>query len=233
MILPGWGGSHETWQEFIALAQQKFTVVCIDLPGFGGVPCPDTAWGVKEYATFVASKFRHFNISKCILLGHSFGGQVATYLAAKHPELIEKLILSGAAVLRPRRPLRRLFFGVIARTGKLLFRLPFVEHFGLWARKVLYRSADSPDYSKTSGIQRDIFKKIIRQDLRELLPGIRMPSLVIWGSNDQYIPASQGRKIASLIPKAQFVMIPRATHGLHRHHPQELLQLIDAFIAAT
>ena len=167
IILPGWGGSHETWQGFIDLAKEHYKAVCIDLPCFGGVPCPPTAWGIEEYSEFVRSKLSNVKgqMSKVILLGHSFGGQVATYLAAKHPELVEKLILSGAAVIRPNRPLRRLFFGAVAKTGKLLFRLPFVENYRLWAEKVLYRTADSPDYAKTSGLQREIFKIIIRQDL--------------------------------------------------------------------
>lgn len=230
VILPGWGGSHETWHEFMNLAKEKYDVMCIDLPCFGGVPCPEAVWGVEEYADFVKSKIINHK-SKIILLGHSFGGQIAAYLAAKHPELIEKLILSGAAALRPNRRTRRLIFGVIAKTGKLFFRLPFIERFGLWAKKVLYRASDSPDYAKTSGIQREIFKKIIRRDLSELLPSISAPTLVVWGSHDQYIPASQGKKIAFLIPGSRFVLIPRATHGLHQRHTLEFFGLVDDFIS--
>jgi len=228
VILPGWGGSRKTWQEFIQLAEQKFCIVCIDLPCFGEEPCPNSVWGVKEYADFIVSKLKAQN-SKIILLGHSFGGQVATYIAATHPELIDKLILSGAAVIRPKNILRRATFGILAKIGKGVFTLFQLEKFSNDARAILYRGANSPDYRKTQGIRREIYKKIIREDLSHLLPTIQNPTLVLWGDKDTMTPLSHGKKITALIPNALLHTFPNMGHGLHLQCPEKFLESIQNF----
>lgn len=239
IIVPGWAGSHETWQDFIARAGSHFTVHCIDLPCFGGVPCPSEVWGVEEYAAYVEREVRKIVEQspqlheKPILLGHSFGGQVSLKVAADHPELFSALILSAAAVVRPFRPLSRAFFFVIAKTGKFLFRLPVIEKASVWAKKVLYRAAQSPDYVNTSEIQRDIFKKIIRQDLQYLLPKMTLPTLVMWGTRDRYLPVRDAKKIAKQIRGAQMRIFPGGRHGLHIQFPQEMLEAIGTFVRNT
>ncbi len=230
-ILPGWGGSHETWQQFMDTTRNDFDVVCIDLPCFGTEPCPSTIWGIEEYADFVKDKIDESKYpNKVILLGHSFGGQVAAFLTAKHPELIEKLILSGPALFRPKKSMRRIIFGVIAKAGKWVFKLPILERFDLTAKKLLYRAADSPDYGDTSGTKRDIFKKIIRSDLKAILPNISVPTLIIWGTNDTYVPVADGTKAAQLIPGATLHIIEGGKHGLHLQDPVGFLAVIKAFV---
>lgn len=229
-ILPGWGGSHETWATFVALAKGHFEVNMIDLPCFGGIPCPETVWGVDEYAQFVKNRMANNGASRRILLGHSFGGQLAAYLAATDPDICNKLILVAPAVVREKRFFRRIFFGGVAKTGKLLFRLPFIERFDLWAKKILYRATDSPDYKKTSGIQTEIYKKIIRQDMRVFLTNIRQPTLVVWGTRDKMTPFRHAKKIMPLLAHGTLAVVKGGTHGLH-HEPfqKELFEYIRHF----
>ncbi len=230
VILPGWGGSADTWKEFIALAAHHFHVVCINLPCFGNEPCPSTVWGVGEYAAFVLGKLRNFEIGKCILLGHSFGGQVAAQLAADHQEQCSALILVGAAAIRPWRPLRRLFFYLITKTGKILFRLPVIEKASVWGKEILYKAIGSRDYNETAGIKRDIFKKITHEDLKKELSSISVRTLVISGTHDSYVPLRYSRKIAKLIPHARLHIIPEGKHGLHLTHAKELLKAIMSML---
>ncbi len=233
IILPGWGGSHETWQPWIKKANENFDTHCIDLPCFGGVPCPPEVWGVDEYARYVERSIRELRLTeKPILLGHSFGGQVAVRLAASHPEYFRGLILSAAAVLRPSRPIRNAVFFAIAKSGKLLFRLPIIERGSVLAKKLLYCAARSPDYAKTSEIQREIFRKIIRQDLRHLLPDIVLPTLIVWGTRDTYLPVQDGKAIAELMPNACLRLIRGAGHGLHLRNTDEFLRELRSFAAA-
>jgi pimeloyl-ACP methyl ester carboxylesterase len=228
IILPGWGGSHETWENFANLAKEKFVEVkIIDLPCFGTEPCPDTVWGVKEYSEFVKSKIS--NQKSAILLGHSFGGAVASYLVANNPGLVEKLILSGASVLRPEKCLRRLFFNCLAKCGKIIFSLPPLKKLSAAAKKLLYRAADSQDYAKTSGIKREIFKRVITEDLSDLLPKIITPTLIVWGSKDRFIPLSSGKKVNALIPGSKLVIFAGGRHGLHLQQPEELLAQVSNF----
>lgn len=231
IIIPGWGGSHETWAKFMEMARPHFKdVVCIDLPCFGGVECPSSVWGVEEYAGYVKKELQKIPAENRVILGHSFGGQVSAHLIANNPGICEKYILDAGAVFRPKRPVRRAFFWVIAKTGKLLFRLPVIENIGIWAKKVLYKTADSPDYSKTSGIQKEIFKKIIRQDLTSELPKISVPTLIVWGTLDKYLPFKDGKRAQRLIPHSRLEKIVGGGHGLHLSHAEKFLQIIKSFV---
>ncbi|KKR21903.1 MAG: Hydrolase, alpha/beta fold family protein [Parcubacteria group bacterium GW2011_GWE2_39_37] len=230
IIIPGWGGNRKSWQNFIDLAKDNFEVFFIDMPCFGDLPCPDKVWGVDEYALFVKKKVEDLNLHKPILLGHSFGGQVAANLTATNPDLFSLLILSGAAILRPSYTLKRIIFKMIATVGKMIFKLPILRPVEKIARRVLYKAADSPDYEETSGVKREIFKKIIRQSQVHLLPQIKIPSLVIWGSEDSYVSLSQGKIIAEKIPNAELRVVQGGNHGLHIQQPENLYKIISKFI---
>lgn len=229
-IVPGWGGSRATWQSFIDKAQEKFEVLCIELPGFGHTPLPTTVWGVDEYANFVEKKLTMLAGKKIVLLGHSFGGQVSTVVAYRYPDRFQWLVLSGAAVYRPSQNIRRIIFSIIAKAGDWVFRIPGLNKFSTQAKKVLYRVADSPDYAATMGIQRDIFRKVIREDVSAFLPEIQHPTLVVWGTRDQYVPVALGKKIAQRLPHGTLHLFPNAGHGLHHDAPDTLLETIDVFV---
>ena len=230
LILPGWGGTRQSWNDFIYLAQKDFPTTCLALPCFGDELCPDQVWGVEDYADFVKQKIQNLNLIKPIILGHSFGGQIAAYLAATSPESLSRLILCGASAIRPKRNFKRFIFSLTAKTGKIFFRLPLLKNLTAPAQKFLYRLADSPDYSSTKGIEREIFKKIIRQDLTEELKKIKTPTLVVWGTLDSYVPLTSGKTIAALIPNSRLEIIPGGQHGLHLQMPEKLYGIVKNFI---
>lgn len=230
VILPGWEGSKTSWKNFINLAQNDFEVYCFDLPCFGEEPCPNQVWGIAEYAEFVRQKIKELHLHKPILLGHSFGGQIAVYLAATSPQSLSRLILCGASAIRPKRSLKRSIFNLTAKVGKIFFSLPLIKSLTAPAQKFLYRLADSPDYGKTSGIKREIFKKIIRQDLTKKLKSIKTPTLIVWGTLDSYLPLKTGKKIAELINGSKLEVIAGGKHGLHLQMPERLYGIIKNFL---
>jgi pimeloyl-ACP methyl ester carboxylesterase len=120
-------------------------------------------------------------------------------------------------------------FGAAAKVGKLIFKLPFIEKFDVWAKKILYKAADSPDYNGTSGIKREIFKKIVRQDLTQILPKISVPTLLIQGTLDKYVPLKDTKRASKLIPNAKLEILSLGRHGLHFQSPEILFNVIKQF----
>lgn len=230
IIIPGWGGTQENWQSFIDLAKKDYQVVFLSLPCFGDKPCPSEIWGVDEYVDFVKNKIQDLNITKPILFAHSFGGQIASKLVVENPNLIDKLILSGAAIIRPSHTTKRIIFGIIAKIGQIIFKLPILNRFNSLAKKILYCVADSPDYNQTNGIKRKIFQKVIRENLEYLLPKIKKETLVVWGEYDKYVSLKIGKKIAQLIPNSKLKIISQGKHGLHINCPERLLKEVNNFI---
>lgn len=230
LILPGWNGTKKTWQNFINIAQKDYEVILLELPCFGDEPCPNKVWGVEDYANFVAQKIKNLNLIKPTIIGHSFGGQVAAYLVANNPKLISQLILSGPAILRPKQNLKRFIFGFIASFSKTFFQLPIVCKFAIKAKKILYHLANSPDYNNTSGIKREIFKKVIRQDITDQLNKIDLPTLIIWGKKDRFVPLKNGKKIAKLIKNSKLKIISNGKHGLHISQTIIFYRIIREFL---
>ncbi|MEK7644588.1 MAG: alpha/beta hydrolase [Patescibacteria group bacterium] len=230
VIVPGWGGTRETWSEFIGLAEKYFAISCVELPCFGEEPCPTEVWGVAEYASFLKNKLLSLGVSGAdmILLGHSFGGVVATRLVADNPNICSRLILSGPPIIRKKKGISKAIFWGAAKIGKIIFRVPFIEKFDVYARKVFYAAIKS-DYNQSSGIQKEIFKKIISEDQTGILSGINIPTLVIFGDKDTYVDPRDGEKIASLIPNAELRLIAGGRHGLHMQQPENLLRIISEF----
>ncbi|OIO19541.1 MAG: hypothetical protein COY69_02910 [Candidatus Magasanikbacteria bacterium CG_4_10_14_0_8_um_filter_32_14] len=231
IIIPGWSGSKETWSDFVSLALNDFEVEVIELPCFGKEPCPSSIWGVEEYSQFVTNRLialKKFN-QQTILLGHSFGGQIATYLLGHNQNIVDKLILSGAAVYRRPESLKNKIFKFIAKSGKIVFSLPVLDKLADFMRKVIYKLAGTGDYNRATGIKKDIFLKITKQDVSEFLPKIKIPTLVVWGDKDDYVSIKDGEKITKNIVGAKLEIIKGGTHGLYLWKKQELINLIISF----
>lgn len=258
IILPGWGGNKETWEQFAKLASTDFEVEIIELPCFGDESCPNEVWGVEEYADFVKTNLERFRRQSkevkdpddnesdveykkqrdpsalpqdLVILGHSFGGQVASHLVANNPEICDKLILSGPAVFRPKKRVKRAILSVVSKFGRWMFRLPMLEKFDSEIEKLYRRVTRSQDYGEADGIKKDIFMKIINQDIKNEVVKIKTPTLIIWGTKDSYVPVKNAYKLNKLLPNSKLEIIKGGKHGLHLQQPENLLNIIKEFLA--
>ena len=169
-------------------------------------------------------------MSNVVLLGHSFGGQVATCFAARYPEQLCALILCGASIIRPKKYARRLLFGAVAKAGGFIFGLPLLKSVHDAVRVLYLRAIGAHDALEATGIKQKIYQGVIREDLRHLLPKINVPTLLLWGTKDKMTPLRHGKKIARLLPQGKLVVIRNGRHGLHLTHETELLMQIKRFI---
>ena len=89
--LHGWARrAHDFAAAATRLTEDGASSVALDLPGFGSSPAPAVAGGARHYATLVAPALADLADGPVVLVGHSFGGLVATVIAADHPELVRR-----------------------------------------------------------------------------------------------------------------------------------------------
>jgi len=206
-------------------------VIVPDLPGFGKTPVPSTVWGVEEYANFVFSFTKAIGWEKFSLLGHSFGGQVAIQYGLKYPQTLETLILAAAAGIR-RKP------GVKVRTLKYISKILgfFLQLIPLkrlreGIRYNLYMAIRRPDYERVQGVMREVFRKVLSQDLGLLLPDVKTPTLIIWGEKDSSTPVADAYTMKESIPEAQLEIIPNMNHDLNFKVPGKLAEATHRYIS--
>jgi len=145
------GVGSEAWVEAaVLLAQSGCKVIVPDMPGFGKSAAPDRPWTVDDYVKWVKDFGDKLKIGRFILMGHSFGGQVATKFCAIYPNRVDKLILCAAAVVRkPRLGSRQILAKYLAKTKMIFQNLPFGIY--PWLRKIVYRIAGTRDYAQLQG----------------------------------------------------------------------------------
>jgi pimeloyl-ACP methyl ester carboxylesterase len=209
LLLHGWGGTIESFTPVYRDLIQAYSVHAFDLPGFGESSLPPMAWGGLEYAQLTLTIMDRLRLNRPHVVAHSFGGQVAITLAAAHPDRVERLVLVGSAGVRvPPRPGVRL--KRIAASGAT-----WLGVHGGWLgqrlRNSLYRRIQSTDYAN-AGPLRSTLVKVLSEDLRDLLPRIHAPTLLVWGEQDTAVPLASAQLMARLLPDARLVVLQHAGH---------------------
>ncbi len=221
LILHGWGSRTSRWLTVSKLlAGRGFKIIIPDLPGFGHSDKPKSVWGIKEYASFVEDFVKQIDLKDFYLLGHSFGGAVASFysVSVNNASKIKRLFLVSAACIRE-KGLKKKSIKSFAKIFKFLKYVPF-------AKGIFYRFIVKTDYHLTKGVVREIYLKVIDQDLTDELEKIKVGTCLIWGENDNITPLRHGEKIHSKIKDSVLEIIPNAGHDLNLDSPGRLADTV-------
>src|SRR3954463_9374879 len=104
LLVHDFAATRDVWETSIARFAENFRVVAPDLPGFGASEKPDPqryAYGWDAFSDSLFDLVAALGLRRVFLFGHGMGGGVALSLAARHPALVHKLVLSSALVYSP------------------------------------------------------------------------------------------------------------------------------------
>ncbi len=229
LVLHGWGARIETVYPIVAGLERIATVHALDLPGFGQTDSPPQPWGVQEYQCFVETFMDTLQIGPATVIGHSNGGRIAIRMAATEPARVDRLVLVDSAGIRPKRTLRWYRRVAMAKIGKHAARL--FGRPGERLRDALIGRAGSADYL-AAGEMRPTLVRLVNSDLREHMPNIAAPTLLIHGSNDTDTPLSAAREMERLIPDAGLVVLEGAGHYSYLDQPARFVKIVGHFIGS-
>lgn len=211
VLLHGWGCDHTTLASLGAVAQScGRRVISLDIPGFGQSAEPEDVWNVEDYAAWLEA-FLDAELlgERPVLLGHSFGGQIAALTASHRP--VEKLVLVDAACIR-RHNLKWYIKVYSYKARRRLMQLLLGKEKAAARIEEARRKAGSVDYVNSSPKMRAIMARVTNRDLSRELPQIKCPTLLIWGENDTATTLKHAKIIEKLVPDAGLVAIPGAGH---------------------
>jgi pimeloyl-ACP methyl ester carboxylesterase len=239
LLFHGQPGSAADWDRLRAELGDRARTIAIDRPGWDGV---SPAGGLAESARAGVAALDAAGVERAIVVGLSFGGAVAAWMAIYHPERVAALVLAAPAANQASlEPIDRLLalpvIGYVA-SAALLSGVAF----GLTSRRVrrYFGSAFAlPDDYLRASAQRfrgraawDAFVAEQRALFRDLpvlerrLSEIAVPTTVVIGTADPIVPLASGRLLATQIPGARLVEIPGAHHVLSAEHPEALAEVI-------
>lgn len=228
VLLHGWKVPGDRYKKLTEILEKKdYRVLVPDMPGFNGIPLTKEIMTLDDYVTHLKELLKKESVERSVFVGHSFGGRVAAKFAYRYPSFVDKLILSGAPLIN-KKSLKKIFAHAAAVTGKKTVSfLPSEAQDVL--RKLLYRSLGEWDYYKAGDLQKT-FVSIINENLSPILPQINVPTLLIWGEKDTFVPVSVGREIVSKIPGAIIAVLPHESHKVPYENPEKFAQNVLSFI---
>jgi pimeloyl-ACP methyl ester carboxylesterase len=221
----------------------------MDLKGFGSSPVPrDGLYAPQDHADLVLQAIRDRDLRDAVLVGHSLGGTVALltalHLFREEPERLAGLVIVSGAAFPQRLPL-----------GVLLARLPLLGWLGthlipgrIIALAVLLRACHDwsgitreqvEGYSRPFRGGRDRYgilrtaRQILPRDLAKLTeryPELRVPALLIWGSEDRIVPAWVGSRLEEALPDARLLLLKECGHVPPEEYPDETLAAVREFL---
>ena len=230
LLLHGWGVSSELFAPILDVLQPGRRLIVPDLPGFGATPEPASAWSVHDYAAWCIALLDRLGVATVDLIGHSNGGRVGIVMAAANPGRVSRMVLVGSAGIRPRQTWRS---AARVRSYKLLRAVERSGAVPPALRRAAARRADqrgSADFRAVSGVMRGTLVRLVNEDLRSLLPHLRLPVLLIWGEHDTETPLDDGRLMEQLIPDAGLVVFEGAGHYAYLEQPARFCRIVEVFL---
>lgn len=224
ILLHGWGASTAKLEPLgQALRKNKWHVLIPQLPGFDA-PEPEGVWGVDKYAEYVSLwAAKAFGEEKYFVFGHSFGGRIATNMAFSSKGVEGIILCATGGISRPNKLKRAVFF-IFAKVGKVfLFFAPLAN---FW-RKVIYKVSREHDYEKASPKMKQIFQRVVRENLMPLIPKIKKPIFILWGWHDRVTPVSDAYTICSVAQNFKMFIFPDQGHRLPYELPQQVAEKIQ------
>lgn len=213
VLLHGWGSNITLFDSMINLLSAKYRVVAMDMPGFGESDEPTEPWDVDRYVDFFLEFLKMYDFKKITLLGHSFGGRVIIKLCSRKLSFeIEKVILVDSAGVKPEKTTSQKLKQKTYKIGKKFLQTAAMQKLFPDALEELRRKNGSADYNAASPIMRQTLVKVVNEDLCELMPNVKCPTLLIWGKQDDATPLSDGEKMEKLMPEAALVSFDAAGH---------------------
>jgi pimeloyl-ACP methyl ester carboxylesterase len=239
LFIHGLGSSADRWLDIPdALSLSKLHAVALDLPGFGLSDKPtDLDYTIREFARVVAGFMRHAGIAKASIVGHSLGGYIAAHLATEHSDLVDKLVLvDTSGMLDGPTPLLQQYLDVAMNPSRQAVRAVFEQ---LVANPVripdvlvdgfIYRiSQQGARHAFRSAFDNSVYTQIGIEKLKRIGEN-KIPTMIIWGMQDNLIPIKYLQTFQEAITGSQTVMVEDAGHAPFAEKPAIVSEILRQF----
>ena len=185
LILHGWGANRDIMKKAFANNLPDFCHIYVDLPGFGRSTIHRPLC-TKDYQAILMHFLEALGRTPETIMGHSFGGKVATLL---HPK---RLVLLSSAGIVPKKPLTVRFKIALFKCLKALGGAKFYKLFA------------TKDVEGMNQVMYETLKNVVDEDMRQEFINYSGESFIFWGMDDKATPLKSGESIHSYMKNSEF-----------------------------
>ena len=241
VFLHGFGASLQTWETWAQALSEDYRVISVDLPGFGLTGEDPSGIYTDQRSVEVLEAFlKELKITKVVLVGNSMGGKFAWQFAARYPNQVSKLVLispdgyASPGIEYGKKPdvpaiadLYRYFFSkaFLAMNLEPAYADPKTLSDALVNRYY--------DLMLAPGVRGAILARMQQTVLQDPVPSlasIQVPTLLIWGEKDAFIPISNSNDYLKVMPNAKRVSLPNIGHLPQEEQPSIGLAALKEFL---
>ncbi len=226
LLLAGQANSHHWWDGLREDFEETHWVLTVDQRGTGASRGPVGSWTTELFAEDAAAALSGLGVTRASVYGTSMGGRVAQVLAARHPSLVDRLVLACTspggrhAQERSREVRRSLMDANQERRRAALYQLFYTDAW--WTRE----SNLLGDPTMTAPEALAHLRASNTHDAWDLLPQIIAPTLVLHGTDDQMAPVSNAAVLADRIPHARLHLVDGGRHGFFEEFRDQIVPRI-------
>jgi pimeloyl-ACP methyl ester carboxylesterase len=239
LLLHGQPGSADDWTRLLEAFDGRVVALAIDRPGWDGRSAPTGLAGNAEAA---AAALDAAGIERATVVGHSFGGGVAAWLAVNRGERVSRLVLAApaancASLTEVDRALALPLITPVSSTAMLVasglalgtspLRRRLATRLGIdepYLRSVAHMLLTPAVWRAFAYEQRALVSEL--PILERQLHRIRAETVIVEGTSDRVVPLRAARALAAQIPGAELVLLGRAGHLLPHLHAERLAAII-------
>lgn len=237
-LIHGLGGNANQWREQINLLKNQYTLVIPDLLGHGKSDKPNSnpnLYSFPELDQDIQAIFNRYSSSNNIIIGHSYGGALATSLTLDHQDKISKLILIAPLPCTPNTTIPFMY-----RLPTFLMEMlrPFMEK--RFQQLAFAPNADPRLIATEMKSNKANYMRVIKSMVQGMqsMPNIDLTmlhtsSLVIIGELDRVVSPDAQKEFYTHLPHHEIIIIPNASHMVMLEKPQDVNQTLMQFLTAT
>jgi pimeloyl-ACP methyl ester carboxylesterase len=225
VLLHGIGSNSRSWRQQLDGLAPDFNVIAWDAPGYGRSSDPLGKPSMQYYARCLRTMLDTLHIEQIFLVGHSTGAVIAQEFYRANPQYVRRLILADTRFMGSNSMLENRLRSIRTMTASQLAR----ER----APKLLSRNAAPETIQEVTSIMSEVrptgyeFAAIAlaESDTRDVLQNLHVPTLLIWGSEDEITPMW-----TELPPGARLEVISRAGHLCYIEQPEQFNRIVREFL---
>lgn len=251
LFVHGLAGCWRNFLENLPYFGRGYRAIALDLPGFGHSPMPSWDISISNYGRLIHDFCERLGIDRvAALVGNSMGGFITTEAVIQRPERFDRLALISAAGIsfweakdRRVRAVSRMIEAaaphLLKGDRRFILNRPAGRQIGFGRvfrnpnklRPELLKEQTNPGLSAPGFA--DAMTAIVGYDTRERLPEIEIPTLVVWGLNDQIVPVEAALGYHRLIPRSRLEIFERTGHLPQLERPARFNPLLEEFIESS
>ena len=232
LLLHGAGG-NAGWLRYVQALADRFTVYAPSHPGFGSSDRPEWMETMSDLASFYTWFLENQGLEGIRAIGFSMGGWLAAEIAVNCRHAFSKLMLVGAAGVKPLQgEIADIFIISPAQVTELVFHDPNQAP----EYDQLYRQEPTPEQVETAERNREMSVRLCWKPymydprLPDLLARLNIPTRIVWGRQDRLVPLECGELYQKSIPGSELTVIDNCGHSPQVEKPDEFVKLALEFL---